>query len=80
MQYLHFAETCNRIRKRVCCIIIRKRNTTNVFLTGFEFPRFCEAEDMESVMTLLSATFKGCVFFFTRGIDADSFYIIRSKI
>ena len=29
-----------------------KRNTTNVFLTGFEFPHLCEAEDMASVIML----------------------------
>ena len=40
------------VEKKVCCIIIRKRNTTNVFLIGFEFPHVCEAEDMASVMIL----------------------------
>ena len=40
------------VEKKVCCIIIRKRNTTYGFLTGFEFPHFREAEDMASVMML----------------------------
>ena len=38
--------------EKVSCVIIRKRNTTNVFLTGFEFPHLCEAEDMTGVMML----------------------------
>ena len=66
MQYLHLTETCNRNRqtmtmesKKVCYIIIRKRNTTNVFLTetGFEFPHLCEAEDMDSVITIKGGFF-----------------------
>ena len=41
------------VEKMVCCIIIRKRNTTNVFLTGFEFPHLFEAEDMASVILMM---------------------------
>ena len=57
MQYLHLTEQTNNddgVEKNFCFIIIRKRNTTNVFLTGFEFPHLCEAEDMT-----ISATIKG---------------------
>ena len=68
---------------------IRKRNTTNVFLTWYEFPYLCEAEDTDIVMTPWvqrrygycndAVSAKISCFFFTRGIDADSSYIIRSK-
>ena len=38
--------------KKVCCIMIRKRNTTKGFLTKFEFPHLGEAADMDSVLFL----------------------------
>ena len=48
----HLSPTVLGCWRKMFGIILRKRNTTKVFLTGFEFLHLCEAEDMDSVVTL----------------------------